>query len=378
MNRIFRKIYWSGRTGIIIAVVVVVTAVALCFGLRAAGKEPIKIGAILSLTGPGGYVGIEVRDGMRLAVDEVNSWGGIDGRKIELIIEDSKTNRQEGMKAFNRIDTAYHPLLYVSTLSHISLALAPLSEKKEVVLVGLVTSTPELTAQKKWVFRYYASAEYEARAIISILKRLKIKSLGILYVNDEYGRSLFEIVKRKFETSGGLVRSEAFGLKEENYKGQITRLKEMESICAIGHASQFKNIFEQLKELDFGGFILGSTGASSPIIVNLPEVAGAYVTAPIIYNPNYIFAREAGDKYEAKYHKPFTQFAANGYDFVKLLASLLEDKDISRKSVKGLLEGGFIYPGIFGDLDVEPGEHDIVFPLHPARIMDGEVKYLYY
>ena len=55
---------------------------------------------------------------------------------------------------------------------------------------------------------------------------------------------------------------------------------------------------------------------------------------------------------------------------------LLEDKEVSRESMRSLLEEGFIYPGVFGDLDVKPGQHDIDFPLHPAQIVEGEVKYL--
>jgi len=52
------------------------------------------------------------------------------------------------------------------------------------------------------------------------------------------------------------------------------------------------------------------------------------------------------------------------------------DKEVSRESVKNLLEGGFMYHGVFGELDVKPGEHDITFPLHPAQIVDGKLKYL--
>jgi branched-chain amino acid transport system substrate-binding protein len=59
-----------------------------------------------------------------------------------------------------------------------------------------------------------------------------------------------------------------------------------------------------------------------------------------------------------------------------LRTSLLEGKDISRENVKDLLEKGVIYPGVFGDIHVKPGEHNISFPLYPAQIVDGEVKYL--
>lgn len=375
MNRIFKDVYGFGRIGIIIAVVVVTVAVVLFFGLRTGGKEPIKIGAVLSLSGPASHL-VCIRDSMLLAVDEINSWGGINGRKIALIIEDSKTNPQEGKEAFNRIEADHHPLLYVSTNSSVSMALAPLAEENEVVLVGLVVTSPKLAKQNEWVFRYYSSAEGEVPPILSILKELKVKKLGILYLNDEYGTSVFDLLKKGFEKHGGTVRGEAFKPKEPDLKEQIANLKDMGAIYTVGFPSNLKTVYKQLKEANFSKIKLG---CSSTLILDItaPEVNGMYVAAPIIYNPNFVFAKEAKEKFEARYNNRFNHQAANGYDFVKLLASLLEDKEISRKSVKGLLEGGFIYPGIFGDLDVEPGEHDIVFPLYPARIVDGEVKYLW-
>jgi branched-chain amino acid transport system substrate-binding protein len=131
-----------------------------------------------------------------------------------------------------------------------------------------------------------------------------------------------------------------------------------------------------LKEENFGGIIFGTSGASTPVVRNMPEANGVFVSAPIIYNPKHLYAKEAQERYFTRYQKPFTHYAASGYDFMKLLTGMLEDKEICRESVKRLLEDGFIHPGIFGDLDVKPGEHDITFPLYPARIVDGELEYL--
>ena len=376
MSKILKNKAGFGRMGIIITVIIVVAGFAVFLLLQREKEETIRIGAVLSLSGPADYIGMEVKNGMVLAAEEINSRHGINGRKMELIIEDSKTNPQEGKKAFNKIETEHHPLLYVSTLSVISMALAPLSEENEVVLVGLVTATSKLTEQKKWVFRYYPTAEVSARPILSILQELKVKKLGIIYLNDEYGTSVSEIIKKRFKASGGIVRRESFGSKDVNYKEQIAKLKDMEAIYFIGFAPQVKKAFKQMKEMNFRGSILGSTGGSSPIITSMPEANGAYVAAPIIYNPNYLFAKEVKEKYQAKYNKPFTQFAANGYDFLKLIAGLLKDKKISRENLKIVLEEGFMYPGVFGVLDVKPGEHEITFPLHPARIVGGELKYL--
>lgn len=362
---------------IVTTVVVAVTILAIYFMFRVEKEETIKIGAVLSLSGPASYAGEEVRDGMLLAVEEVNSWGGINGRKIELIIEDSKTDTQEGKNAMNRIEKTHHPILYVSSLSSVAIALAPQAKKNEVVLVALVATTPNLTGENEWVFRYYATAKDEVPPILSILEELKVKKLGILHLDDVYGASVFELLKKKFEETGGVVRDVIFKVRDTDFIKQITKLKDMEAIYVVGFDGHLKNVFKQLNEENFSRIIIGPATASLPSVKSLPESNGVYLAAPIIYNPNFLFAKEAKDKYETKYNKPFTHYAANGYDFMKLLSGLLGDKEISRASVKSLLEGGFIYPGVFGNLDVKRGEHDISFPLSKAQILNGRIKYLY-
>lgn len=364
-----------GKVGVIIAVIIVVAVLAAIFIFNFRKEETIKIGAVLSLSGPGGFYGKEVKDGMLLAAQNINSWGGINGREIELIIEDSKTNPEEGKKAFKKIESMYHPLLYVSILSSISMALAPLVEEKEVILVGLVATAPKLTQNSRWVFRYWPRAEADVKTMLPILKELAVKKLGVLYLNDEYGSSVFKLLKKEFEKTGAEIISEGYNVKATDFKVQIANLKDSDAIYTVGFGPHLKNVYKQLKEGNFRGFRLGPLTTTDASVRTLPEVNGAYVSTSIIYNENYSFAKEASEKYEAKYSKPFNAYAANGYDFLKLFSSLMEDKQISRKSVKQLLDRGFIYPGVFGEIKVKPGEHDIHIPLHPARIENGKIKY---
>lgn len=376
MIKVFREQAGFGTRAIIISVIIAMAGLAVFLTLRGGKKEGIKIGVVVPVTGAGEWIGIEARDGMLLAAHAINSRHGINGRKIELIIEDSKTDPQEGKKAFNRIEKEHHPLFYVSVLSAISLAMAPLSEENGVALVGLVTAAPRFTEKKKWVFRYYNTAEIDAQPILSILQELKIKNLGIIYVNDEYGVSVFEIVKKGFQARGGIVRSESFQTRDIDYREHIMKLRDLDAIYFIGFVRHIQEAFKQLRDVNFKGFILSSPGGCNPIVTSMPEANGVYVSAPIIFDPNYLFAKEAKEKYEAKYNKPFNLFAANGYDFLIFIAGLLKDKEVSRENLRVVLEQGFMYPGVFGVLDVRPGEHDIPFPLHPARIVDGELKYL--
>lgn len=376
MKKIFGNQNGISAVVIIIAVVVVAAVVAALFVVKLRKKEPIKIGAILSLSGPARFYGEEIRGGMLLAVDEINSWGGINGRKIEMIIEDSKTSPEEGKEGFKRIEATHHPLFYVSILSSVSMALAPHAEQSKVVLVGLSVASLRFTLQNKWVFRYWVTAKDEVRAALPTLKALKVKDLGVLYLNDEYGTSVFELLKEEFEKTEGTIRAEAFDVKDSDHKGQIAILKDREAIYCVGYESQLKNVFKQLKKEGFKGHIVSTNAPSLPSVRGLPESSGVYVTAPAVYNPRYLFAKEFKEKYETRYNKPSNHFAACGYDFIKLIASLLRSEEVSRANVKRLLEQGFIYPGVFGDLDVRPGERDITFPLYPAQIVKGEIKYL--
>ena len=364
---------WSG---IVIGVLIVIGVIAAFFVLRPEQKESIKVGAALPLSGPLSFTGQAVRDGLLLAVGKINSRGGVNGRKLKLIIADSKTNPQEGQKAFKEIEKAHAPLLYLSVSSSVSMALAPLAEENRVVVAGFAVTAQEFTAQNKWVFRYWPPAKAEIEPILFILQELDIKSLGILYLDDGFGRSVNALLKKSFERTGGVARSEPFSPKGADLKQETEKLHDTEGIYIVGFPVHTMNAIKIIRGTGFGGFVLATQVAATPEIISLPEASGVYVAAPIIYNPNYLFAKEAKDNYEARYTRPFDQFAAIGYDFVKLLASLLEDQTITRKNVKSLLEGGFMYSSVFGDLDVRTGERDIGFPLHPAQIVNGEIKYL--
>ena len=123
------------------------------------------------------------------------------------------------------------------------------------------------------------------------------------------------------------------------------------------------------------GEIISTTTATLPSIISIEEADGLYVTAPAIYNKNYPFADKIKKRYEEKYGKPFTQYSANGYDFIYIIAGLLEDKAMTKESVKAILDKGFVYSGVFGNIELKSGAKDIFFPLFPAQIRDGEIIY---
>jgi branched-chain amino acid transport system substrate-binding protein len=350
-------------------VALICAALVALGGSNVFGAAPIKIGAILALTGNSATLGAGARDGLLLAVDEVNKRGGVNGSKIELIIEDSKSDPQTGINAFNKIENAHHPLLYVSHLSAIGIVLAPLAEEQHVVLVGVAITAADFTRMREWVFRYWPLGKAYMPPLMRILQNLKVKKLGILYQNDEFGKEQQQLLSKECEAVGRTVASESVEIKDTDYRQKIIALNDREAIYVPCNGNLLLNVLRQLRETNYPGQILTPAGTAMPELFTMPELDGIYLAAPIIYNPNYLYAKDAGHKFEARYKRALDQWAAVGYDFIKLLTGLLEDRQLSRQTVRDLLAGGFDYSGVFGQVSVRAGEHDLTFQLFPAQIV---------
>jgi len=364
------------KTGLGIGIIVIAIGLGSFFFFEEiGGKEPIKIGVTLSETGPGTGFGTANRDGMQMAVDEINSLGGINGRPIELIITDNETNPEKAKKDFLEIEETHAPLMYISSLSTITAAVSPLAEEHEVVLMAIGASATNLTVEKKWTYRYYPISAVEGVPILQILNDLNIKNLGILYQNDEFGRDVSNEIATRFENSEGIVTKESFEPNTIDFKENIAKLQNENGILVIAFPDYDVIIFKQLREANYSGEIISTTDAAVPSVFNMPESHGVYMGAPIIYDSSFLFARTVSDNFESRYNKQFDYNAANGYDVIKILGGLLENKELSRDNVKRILDEGFIYSGVFGSVDVLPGEHDISFLLFPAQVIDGKLEF---
>jgi len=360
--------------GIIGIIVIAIGLGSFFFFDESAGREPIKIGVTLAETGPASGIDVEIRDGMIMAVDEINSHGGLNGRNVELIIVDNESNPEKAKKDFLEIEETHAPLMYVSSTSTISTAVSPLAEEHEVVLMISATAR-EITVDKQWTYRYYAMADVEAVPILQILDDLEIKNLGMLYLNDEFGRDISNEIATRFENSEGIVNQESFDPNANDFKEQIVKLQNEEAIVIMAWPVYVEPILEQIHEANYSGVILSTSDAVTFKIINMPEADGLYLAAPKIYDTKFLFASTVSENFESIYNKQFDHFAANGYDIVRLLGGLLQNEELTRDNVKRILDEGFSHSGVFGSIDALPGEHDISFPLFPSQVVDGKLVF---
>jgi len=338
-------------------------------------KKEVSLGAIISLTGFGSTMK-DVKRGMETAVQEINTTGGLNGQKIALHIEDSRSNTEIAVEKFNELYKKHSPLITLSTLSSTTKAISPYAEEKKTPLIGLVATDPSITKNKKWTYVFYPSAQHETGPIFSIVKQKKIKSLGIIYFNDAYGNSVVADMERRVEDTEIQLKSYAYTEKESQFNSIISKSMQHDALYLVGFSNHILNMYQELNSRAYDGVLLSTSTVTVPSFRKGNNIDGLYAAAPLIYNQSYVFAQKVAARYEKRYKKELSHYAATGYDIIKIIAGLLEGEDITRDSVMDMLDKGFIYPGLFGEITLPEKSHNIFFPLHPVKIEEGNITYI--
>ena len=343
--------------------------------LSCSKEEPVRIGVIISETGSGSHM-TETLDGILLAVDELNEWGGINNRPIELVVRDNETSPEKAEEVFNEIEREYQPDLYITALSSMSFALAPLAQRNNVPLLCLVSANSEITDFGEYIFRFYVSSEKELPPIMTFIDKKGLKETAVIYRDDEFGGFLFDLFQQNAAAQSRLKIS-GFPYKpgDTDISESMETILMTESVYIIAYATDMSEILIQLSDAGYRGVKLAFSSASQTQVRNLSESEGVCCAAPIIYNRKYSYADELRKEFEAKFNRPLNHYGANGYESLKIFASLMEDKEITREEIKTQLSGGFVNTGSLGKITVKKGSRNFDFELLPAVITDRNLIY---
>ncbi|MCG8618325.1 MAG: ABC transporter substrate-binding protein [Desulfobacterales bacterium] len=352
----------------------------LCISLFFPGCEPKQdpfiIGAVFDLTGKGAEDSRELRQGMELAISEVNKWGGINGQPIKLEVRDSRGDHHTAGAMFEELARKSSPDLMVTHYSATSMALAPLAEKFNLPMVSCITSTPELTRQNRWCFRFYTSAWEDVAPALAVLNQMHVTHLGVIYLDDPFGRELSGFFRTAYRESNKTLTEAAFETATRDFADHVRAVMDTEAVYIVGLTSHLKSILRAIRAAGYQGRVLGPAHMGNTGIRTMPEAAGVYVSAPTIYNPRYAAAGKLKQRFRERFQADFDLFAANGYDLIKLLAGLMENQSTDPETIRSCLAGGFSYSGVTGQINTRKGERDIIFSLKPAQILpDGSIRF---
>lgn len=364
MNKIAKIII-----GIVIAIIIIVLVVI--FSSRKEG-EVVKIGVILPLTGGASVYGVSTKEGIDLAMEDLDL-------NIELIYEDSQCNPEKSVSAIKKlIEIDGVKVIIGHICSSAALATAPIAEENKVILFSPGASSPELTNAGDFFFRNRQSILEEVVRTAEIVRDFNIKKAAVIYVNNDYGVAAKDIFVEQFDDSErDIVAIEAYQQDATDFRAQLTKIKqqEPEAIFLAGLIKESSLIIKQAAELGIKSQFFSTIGIEGK---ELLEIAGDKAEG-IIYTAPYFDVQSKDDvvrkfieKYKTKYNKePTYVFAANGYDALKILESVIKKCNINTDCIKNRLYEIKNYPGVSG-LTTFDENGDVSKPIMVKTVRNGQ------
>ena len=243
-------------------------AAALTAG-TAFAQEPIKIGVTQPLTGAFAASGNYVAQGAKIAEDVINASGGVLGRKIQLIIEDNKSNPTEAVATAEKlIGKDKVPVMMGAWSSGLTLAVMPKLMEYGVPMLVETSSSGKITVSgNPWIFRISPTSEMEAKAFIGAVKVLGIKKADFLATNNDFGLGASKEFSEMLKGQGvqvGVI--ETMDPKATDFSAQLAKIKASggDTLFVTTAVEQATLILKQAKEQQVTARIITTGGSVSP------------------------------------------------------------------------------------------------------------------
>lgn len=191
----------------------------------AASAQDITIGAILPLTGPAAPTGIQEQQGVIFAVDKVNAKGGIRGRQVKVIFEDSQAKPDQGVLGFNRLADLNKVPAIMTAFSSISLAIAPLATRREILVINPAAQANGLANASPYLVNTIPLVGDETREIAKFAAEKLGKTAAIIYENAAAGIDGKDDFKKGFEAAGGkIILEEPVEFGQTNFRSTLLKV----------------------------------------------------------------------------------------------------------------------------------------------------------
>ena len=261
-------------------------AAAALGAATSAHAATIKIGAAFSMTGPAAVYGASQKAGVQAAVDEVNKSGMLKGTKLEAVIEDDASTKEQGIAVFQRfINRDKVSAIIGPTLSNTATAADPLAQGAKVPVVAVSNTAPKgITDIGDFIWRVSLT---EGQVIPGALKKLQgklgFKTAALLYGNDDaFTQAGYTVMKSALESLGvKIVGEQTFAKPDRDYNAQITALKALnpDFLMVSALAENAAGIVTQARQLGWNVPVMGGNGFNSPAFIKNagPAAEGVYV-----------------------------------------------------------------------------------------------------
>jgi branched-chain amino acid transport system substrate-binding protein len=244
-------------------------ALAAMAPVAAAAQETIKIGVTQPLTGAFAASGNYVANGASIAADAINAAGGVLGKKLELIIEDNKSNPTEAVATAEKLIVKDKvPVMMGAWGSTLTLAIMPKLEEYKVPMVVETSSSGKITVSgNPYVFRISPTSEMEAKAFAPLFAKLGIKKADFLSTNNDFGLGAAKEFSEAAKANGVAIGvMETMDPKATDFSAQLAKIKASggDTLFVTTAVEQITLILKQAKDQRLAARIITTGGSNSP------------------------------------------------------------------------------------------------------------------
>jgi branched-chain amino acid transport system substrate-binding protein len=323
----------SRRTGLKAAVAF--GALMLASGGVSAQQPTLKFGLAMPLTGGQALYGNDQVKAAQWAVDEINKKGGINGKKLEMVLLDTQADPQVGILAVNRLVSVEKVPVFVTAWSGVVKAVAPIANDNKVVELSVGAASPDIAKLGDYVYTTFPLADVDIKAVANYsVKDMGKKRAAVLFINNETGIPAAAVYRDTVAKAGGqIVASESYDQKATDFTGPLLKIRAAnpEIVHLQGLVSESPQVIAQARQLGINVPITSYSGIYNPkLIEQLGAAAEGVIATSLAPGVGDLPAvKEYVDRWQKEVGRapnglPYTQYL---YDAPVMIAAVFSSMD---------------------------------------------------
>lgn len=367
-------------------------ALALCamavFAFLGCSKkvdDKITIGGIFPLSGGVAVYGVECKNGIDLAISEINNAGGVNGKQIVLLSEDDEGNPDKTVNAFQKLTTRDKVKIIIGSLtSGCTQAITSRAQAQKVVQIAPAATSPAITDAGDYIFRACFIDPFQGTVGGKFAaESLNCKKAAILYdIGNDYSVGLTENFEKSFAANGGsVVSKESYATGDKDFNAQLTKIKSAnpDVIYLPDYYGTVALIAKQIRALGIKTPIVGADGWDGLSASAGEEVLNCYYSNHYAVDSTDAAVQKFVTSFSKTYCKEPNSFAALGYDCVYLLKDAIIKADstdaLAVKDALASADGNYVTGHLTFDAKHNPIKSAVMLEL--VKNADGDITTVY-
>src|SRR5512144_649699 len=338
-----------------------------------AASAQVKVGAVLSVTGPASFLGDPEKKTLELYVDEINAKGGVNGQKLQLVVYDDGADANAARTFATRlIEEDKVAAMVGGTTTGATLAMMPLFEEAQIPLISLAGAIQIIEPVRKWVFKTPHTDRMACEKIFNALKARNLTTIALISGTDAFGKSMRDQCVAVAPGAGITIAiEESYGPRDSDMTPQLTNIRNKAGVQAVvnpGFGQGPAIVTRNYRQLGITLPLYQSHGVASKQFIDLagPAAEGVRLPAAALLvadkladnDPQKPVVVSYSRAYQQKTSQPVSTFGGHAYDGLMILVQAMQRaKSAKPAKVRAEIEKTKGYVGTGGIVNMSPTDH---------------------